>query len=47
MYEYMDYIRKSFYKASGWNEDNIYSHIVETTESEYDRKSDAQVVNKA
>lgn len=29
----MEYVLNSFYKATDWNQDNIYSHIVETSES--------------
>lgn len=35
MKEYMDYILQSFYRASGWSEDNSYENIVATSEGEW------------
>lgn len=32
MKEYMEYILRSFYKATNWNEDNSYENIVATSE---------------
>lgn len=35
MYGYMDYVLQTFYKATEWNNDNIYSHITETSQSTF------------
>ncbi|CAN3365046.1 mitochondrial distribution and morphology protein 10 [Diutina catenulata] len=33
MYTYMEYLQKCFYKATNWNEDNIFSHLTATSQA--------------
>jgi len=35
MYGYMDHVLRTFYKATEWNDDNVYSHIIETSQSRF------------
>ena len=33
MYTYMEYLQRCFYKSTNWNEDNIYSNILATSQA--------------